>query len=510
MSDAGHTSTTGSVVTIHPEHDEAAGTRQFAALVEHSPDAVLRFDRNRRVIFANKMAERYLGIPTDELLGRRIDDEPLPLKFGDEWQRGLDRVFQRGEGTSFEYSTKTRRGERFFEVRLVPERNDSGPFDAILAVARDVTKEHRHRKRLEESEERWRRLVDFNPDAIVIFADDRIVYANRACSRLHGVGHPVELIGRSVFDFFSAEDYAAVQRHLQSLYAGMELDPTRYRMIRADGHEIDVEVYSVSIRYAGRDAVQSVLRDVSEQREYEHKLIQARLHAEEVARLKSSIVTNLSHEIRTPLANVLGFNEVLREHVDQEGLPMLDVVRDGVERLMATLAAVLEIGRLEAGDALLEPSEVDLVALLRRVIAEAQPGDRESEVPIELDLPAESLVAVMDPHAVYEIVWRLVDNAIKFTHEGTVTVRLAAQGADACVTVEDTGIGIGPEFLPHVFDEFEQESKGMDRNYEGTGLGLSIVRRLAELSGARITVESTKGEGSAFTVCLPSSLTVTA
>lgn len=487
-----------------------AGYGQFAALVEHSPDAILRFDSDQRYIFANRTAERYLGVAADKLLGARIGDLQLGGDQVEAWNAALERVFDTGEPTSFEYAMQTRRGERFFEVRLVPERESDGAFDTVLVVGRDVTKEKHHRRRLEESEDRWRRLIDYNPESIVVFAEDRIVYANRATARLYGVEHPADLIGRSVYDFFSAEDYTDVQRRLSRLYAGTELDPHHYRLIRSDGREVDVDVYSVPIRYAGKNAVQSVMRDVSEQREYEQKLIEARLRAEEVARLKSSIVTNLSHEIRTPLANVLGFTEVLREHVDDQGGQMIDIIEHGIERLMATLTAVLELGRLESGDGELTPSEVDVTAVLRRAIDEAQPLAEKNNVTIELAASSESFIALLDPDVLYDIVWRLVDNAFKFTQDGSVVVRLEANDADTCITVEDSGIGISTEFLPHLFDEFEQESKGMDRNYEGVGLGLSIVKRLIDLSGARITVESSRGTGSSFCVTFPNTLSVTA
>ncbi len=482
------------------------GPTQFRALVEKSPDMLLRFDSKRRLIFANPTVERYLDVGADDIVGQRVDTGILKGRLGSEWLRGLDRAFATGEATSFETEVSTSHGDRVFEVRLVPEQDDVGQFDAVFAIAHDVTRARHQRRLLEESDNRWRRLVEYNPDAIVVLVDGRFVYGNRAASRMLGVPNPIELIGRSVLDFFSAEDFVDVEHRLRLLTKGIELEQGRYRLLRADGYEIEVEVFSVPVRYAGRVAVQSVLRDVSEQREYELRLIEARRRAEEIARLKSSIVTNLSHEIRTPLANVLGFNQVLRDHVDEEGLQMLEIIRTGIERLLATLTAVLELARLEADDRIIEPEEVNVVSMLRETAEEALPLAERSGIELHLILPDDPILAYVDPYAVNGIVWRLLGNAIKFTPAGSVTVRLECTGSDVVIAIQDTGIGISAEFLPRLFEEFEQESKGLDRNYEGVGLGLAIVKRLVELCDARITVESTKGEGSTFTVCFPNSV----
>lgn len=478
--------------------------RELAAFVEHSPDAILRYDSRRTHVFVNRMAERYLGLSRSEVEGKRIDELSTPVYAGGEWERTLDSVFETGEPTSFKYSSHTPRGERFFEVRMLPESGADGDFDTVLTVARDVTKQRHHERRLEESEERWRRLVDYNPNAIVIFLDDRLVYGNRAAARFYRFDHPEDLIGRSVYDFFSAEHYTDLHRRLDQLYRGEKVEPSDYKVILADGDERDVQIYSVPITYAGKRAVQSVIRDVTDQREYERNLIEARLRAEEVARLKSAIITNLSHEIRTPLANVLGFNEVLRDHVDEDGMQLLDVVAEGVERLLLTLTTVLDLAQLEGGEIELDVTETDVLGLVRRAVAHAEPGALRKDVEIRVN--GGRVNAVIDPVMTYEIVWHLVENAVKFTDEGCIDLTVSADSGDVSIEVRDTGIGISPEFLPRLFDEFEQESKGLGRDFEGNGLGLAIVKRLVNLTGARIAVESTQGEGTAFTVSFPNAV----
>ena len=485
--------------------EEAASERQsreLAALIEHSPDAILRYDSRRTHVFANRMAERYFGLSRSDIEGRRIDELASHVDIGGEWSRALDAVFSSGEPTSFEYASHTARGERFFEVRMLPELCVDGTYDTVLTVARDITKQRHHERRHVESEDRWRRLVDHNPNAIVIIVGDRLVYGNEAAAKLYRVKRPKDLIGRSVYDFFSAEDFTDVHRRLDMHHHGRELEPQHFRFIVSDGEERDVLIYSVPIKYAGKQAVQSVIHDVTDQREYERHLIEARLRAEEIARLKSAIITNLSHEIRTPLANVLGFNEVLRDHVDEEGEQMLDVVAEGVERLLMTLTTVLDLAQLEGGEIKLDLKETNLKPLIQRAVANVEPHAARKD--LDVNVTGDNVTAIVDPGMTYQILWHLIENAVKFTDHGSVDIKLLTQSGDIAVEVCDTGIGMSPDFLPRLFDEFEQESKGLGRDFEGNGLGLAIVKRLVNVLGAQISVESTPGLGTTFSVCFPS------
>jgi signal transduction histidine kinase len=250
-------------------------------------------------------------------------------------------------------------------------------------------------------------------------------------------------------------------------------------------------------------------RDSAERarKEAEH----AREEAERASRLKSALLANMSHEVRTPLTAIIGFAEVL----DDLGLdPPADhfvesMLRSG-QRLLRTLTSVLDLAQLEAGTMRLAPEPVDAVAEVRRVLASFALEAEQKDLAMHLDTSADAIALMCDPEALQRIATHLVSNAIKFTPEGgCVQVHLgvadggAARPESVVLQVADTGRGISPDFLPHLFEAFHQESGGLAREFEGPGLGLAVTHRFVELLGGSIEVDSTEGEGTTFTVHLP-------
>ena len=211
----------------------------------------------------------------------------------------------------------------------------------------------------------------------------------------------------------------------------------------------------------------------------------------------------MSHEIRTPLAGILGYAQVLSGEVGVQQQEFVDFIEQNGKRLMNTLNAILDLSRLEADDLPIERRPVNMVDAAQYVVALLMPLARDKGISLETTATAPEIVAQIDRAAVDRILNNLVGNAIKFTDEGGVRVEVDQAGDGVRVCVRDTGRGISEAFLPHLFDAFKQESDGLVRSHEGSGLGLAITQRLVELMNGRITVESTPGTGSLFTVWLP-------
>jgi len=233
-------------------------------------------------------------------------------------------------------------------------------------------------------------------------------------------------------------------------------------------------------------------------------LVEAKEEAEQAARLKTAMLSNMSHEIRTPLTSIISFASILEETLSGHNEKYAGLIHQGGERLMTTLDSVLQLSKLESGvdDATHRP--VRLRALARAAVEAREQTAEEARVTLTLELPDAPIVARANEVAVDQILGNLVDNALKFTPEGgTVWVRVRADDAAARLEVEDTGIGIGEAARPDIFDAFEQESKGLTREYQGSGLGLAIAQRLVDQLGGALDVESEKGIGSRFTVRLP-------
>ena len=223
----------------------------------------------------------------------------------------------------------------------------------------------------------------------------------------------------------------------------------------------------------------------------------------EIAHLRASLLTNLTHEVRTPLTVILGFTSILREGVQTRYSRFVDLIERSGRRLLLLLDALLDLASIESGTLAIQAQRLNLNGLVESVAAETQSMLRTKGLDLVFDLPSQCVSVQTDEAVLSRVLANILDNAIKFTDAGKVHVRLTVEGEEARITVEDTGIGIDEAFLPKLFEEFEQESQGLARDFQGAGLGLSVSQRLVQHLGGRIEVESAKGQGSRFTIVLP-------
>jgi two-component system, sensor histidine kinase len=246
----------------------------------------------------------------------------------------------------------------------------------------------------------------------------------------------------------------------------------------------------------------------------EAELEQARDSAVETAQLKSAFLANMSHEIRTPLNIVIGYAELLEGYFtngDDEVQEIFDTMRRGSRRLIDTIDKILDIAKIETGAFELQPHPVRVAGVIERCVAEARVLAEQKQLALSARIDEPDVVVKFDPYCLSQSLMNLVANAIKFTEQGGVFVRLqrADDGALA-LSVSDTGIGIDPGYLPRLFEAFSQEDPSMTRRFEGSGLGLALVRNYARMNGAEVSVTSSKGRGSTFTMRFPREIEVQA
>jgi signal transduction histidine kinase len=233
----------------------------------------------------------------------------------------------------------------------------------------------------------------------------------------------------------------------------------------------------------------------------------ARLDAEQANQAKSAFLANMSHELRTPLNAITGFTRIVRRKgegtLPAKQLENLDKVLVSSEHLLGLIDTVLDIAKIEAGRMDVLPANFRIHALIELCANTTQPLLKPGVV-LEKHVDERLNVIYSDQDKIRQIVLNMLSNAAKFTSRGSV-VLAARHGDDAnvSISVTDTGIGIAPDVLPRIFDEFQQADNSTTREYGGTGLGLAISRNLARLLGGDLAVESKQGEGSVFTLTIP-------
>lgn len=223
---------------------------------------------------------------------------------------------------------------------------------------------------------------------------------------------------------------------------------------------------------------------------------------EEADRAKNEFLSNMSHEIRTPIAGILGFAAILREEVDGTHLEFVDHITTGAERLQRTLDSVLDLAQLSNDRLKIDLTPVDVGAEAAAAVTAMRHSADKKGLLIQCFDESGGAQAYSHGAHLARVLDILIFNAIKFTESGSITVSVAATDASVLIKVIDTGIGIEPSFLPRLFEPFRQASTGASRTHEGNGLGLSITKRVIELMGGSVDVQSTPGEGSTFSVTL--------
>ena len=240
----------------------------------------------------------------------------------------------------------------------------------------------------------------------------------------------------------------------------------------------------------------------------EQDLIEAKVKAEEMNRLKSNFLANMSHELRTPMAGIIGFTRIIKDNYKDEDIQELSaLILQSGSRLMETLNLILDISRIEAGKMYDEYGEFDIINTTKDVIEKYRQDANEKNLFINTIFKTGSIKFVHDERLLYQSISNLISNAVKFTNTGGITIEICEEEYQdreyAIIKVNDTGIGIPESKLNLIWEEFRQASEGLNRSYEGTGLGLTVTKMFIEKMDGEITVESTIEKGSTFTIKIP-------
>jgi PAS domain S-box-containing protein len=368
---------------------------------------------------------------------------------------------------------------------------------------------------LSRSETKFRTLYDSTRDAVMLLDERGFFDCNQATLAVFGCAtreefcskHPADLSPPAQPDGTDSRTLAG-----RRIATALEKGSHHFEWVhtRADtGETFPAEVLLSAMELDGKQVLQAVVRDITERKRMEARLLQARDEAEEANRTKSRFLANMSHELRTPLNSVIGFANILLKNkpgnLNPSDLNYLERIQANGKHLLILINEILDLSKIEAHKVELQMSPVALDRLVRDTLAQEEALVRDKPVELLADLPGQVAPILTDADKLKQILINLIGNALKFTERGNVTVRVLTDPADhhpIRLDVCDSGIGIPKDKLGVIFDAFQQAEEGTARKYGGTGLGLTISKALCRLMDYRIEVTSEVGRGSTFSVIL--------
>jgi PAS domain S-box-containing protein len=377
----------------------------------------------------------------------------------------------------------------------------------VMGAVRDVTDRRK-------AEQKFRALLESTPDArLIVNREGKIVLVNSRAVILFGwkceelLDQKIEMLVPERFRKVHAEHRAVFFTTPKARGLGVSLE---LYGLRKDGSEFPVEISLSPLETEEGIFFSSAIRDVTERKRVERTLQEKNVELERAILAKDRFLANMSHELRTPLNGIIGFTEFL---IGEKPGPLqpkqkeyLNDVLSSARHLLMLINDVLDLAKVEAGKMELHPERF----LIREALEEATTVVKTmadlKHIGLTVTVDAGLQMATLDQQKFKQVLYNLLSNAVKFTDQGG-NVEVCARRLDERhfeVQVRDTGIGIKPEDLGRLFNEFERLDSGTARRFEGTGLGLALTKKILELQGGRISVEAVPGKGSLFTATLPS------
>jgi len=494
----------------------------LTAVLEQVEDAIVACNSEGVLTLFNRAAREIHGLP----------EQPMPAE---EWAGYYD-LYLPGGATRMNKEDvplfRALQGEHVSDVEMViapkagaprtllanarPLFGTNGEKLGAIAVMHDITEQKRTQDNLRHESALMQALMDNIPDAIYFKdTESRFTRVNRHAP-YRGNNEPADVIGKTDFDFFiEAHARAAYEDEQRIMRTGQPIIDKVEQETYPDGSVTWLSTTKVPILdAAGRVAgLVGISRDITERKLAEEERIRfvreqtAREEAEAANRFKDEFLAVVSHELRTPLTAILGWAHMLRagQLDDKHATNALEIIERNARSQSQLIDDLLDVSRIITGKLRLDVRQIDPASFIESAIEALRPVAASKEVRIQKLMDADVISVAGDPSRLQQVVWNLLSNAIKFTPKGgRVQVRLERTDSHVEIAVSDTGVGIKPEFLPHVFERFRQADQTTTRQHGGLGLGLAIVRHLVELHGGSVQAESQgEGQGATFVMRLP-------
>jgi|GEM_PF-2358523 len=489
------------------------------SILVNALEGIITFDKLGTLKSVNPAAESIFGQPSKKVIGKNIRLLIPNLCRESDLRKGHLLTSQRQLIGKVTEMTGERKNGALFPIDLsiseiqMPERrrtprSDQGPRPELyLGMVRDITERKHFEEVLRNERDYTARIIERTPGLVVGLSPDGITrFINPAVEKTTGYP-PEELIGKHWWDTLfpdPSEQHSELLQQLKSKgpVRNVELElPTR-------SGETRVVAWSNIHRFDESGKLVETIgfgTDITEQKKVEQNLMMAAKKAEESNRLKSDFLSVISHELRTPLTVMLGNTPLLtrgNELPEQNEIVSiaLDIENSG-KHLLALIDDLLDFSKIEANKMDLYPKWFSVKQLVEDVVSGYRAIAKQKGLPIVMEL--EDLEICADTIRIKQIIFNLLSNAFKFTDKGSIKITVRREGEQAVFRVQDTGVGLSQEDIGVIFNLFRQVDESPTRASSGTGLGLAIAKKLVEMHGGRISVQSMPGEGSVFTFCIP-------
>jgi PAS domain S-box-containing protein len=495
-------------VTVATRIEEALrkSEAQYRLLFESNPQPMWVYDLvTLRFLAVNDAAIRHYGYSRSEFLDMTIKDirpaEDVQL-LSDYLEAGNPELDHAGEWRH------RKKDGTIINVEITSNKLQFGGRAAEFVLANDITERKKAETALRISEDRYRDLVDNSHELICTHdLQGKVLSVNPWAARVLGYSQE-SLVGIHIRDGLLPEYREEFDQYLETVKT--QGSARGVMKVRTATGETRLWEYYNTLRTEGVETpiVRGMAHDATERRQALQREKEARLEAEAANRVKDEFLSTLSHELRTPLTAIMGWSDLLLhdEVAPRKRRQAIETIARNANSQCELINDLLEVSRIITGKLRLEFAACELESVIYAAVDSIRPTAEAKGVKLQVVLEPNSGPIFGDRERLQQIVWNLLSNGVKFNrHGGLVQVKLQRINSHVEIVVTDTGVGIKPDFLPHVFERFRQADGSTTRTYGGLGLGLAIVRHLVELHGGAAWVESAgENEGSTFTVRFPS------
>lgn len=484
----------------------------FRLMVQHTHEPFFCFNPDETYRFVNDYFAKTLSKTPEEIIGKT----PHAIFPFDEAEKRLSivrKVFKSGNTEEIEVKVvKPDGGEIYFVTIVTPVKDKQNNILWVSCISKNITEQKlradNNENQLKLNEEKWKLIIKNSTDVLnLINEKGELIFISEAAEKITGYKND-EMYG-SLATKIHPDDLKNVERALAEVITNKEkVARIQYRHIHKYNEWVWLE--AVGQNFLDHPAIKAIVvnvRDISQIKEKELELIAAKEKAEESDRLKDAFLNNISHEVRTPLNAVMGFSELITS-TDQtaENLKLIfKLISDNSNKLIDIITDVIDISQLQTKQIEKTITEFDIILLINELIEIYKPQilTKNLELVYSLNPNLSTFNIITDKTKLYKILKHLIDNAVKFTHKGSITLEISLLNDRINFNISDTGIGISEQMQKLIFDPFIQGENGLCRNYGGNGIGLTIVKGYIKLLEGTIEMQSEDNSGTTFKFSIP-------